>query len=73
MANSEKQHKEDPAVRALPDEVRAPLTDRAKEKLKEIERRLPAWKRRSILRAALEIGLRKVDEAPADALAEFGR
>ncbi len=71
MANSEKRNKM--VCADVPDEVRAPLTDEAKAKLKEIERRLPAWKRRAILRAALALGLREVDRHPADALQEFGR
>lgn len=71
MAKSEKGHKPRPG--GLPDQVTAPLTDQGKRHLAEIQKRLPGWSRRAILRAALTLGLRQVDERPADALLEFGR
>jgi hypothetical protein len=71
MANTEKQHKQVPG--AVPDEVRAPLTAEARALLAGIEKKLPAWRRRAILRAAIAWGLKEVDQRPADALREFGR
>lgn len=44
----------------------------AQRPYKEITRRLPAWKRRAMLRAVFVWGLRQVDERPADAIREFG-
>lgn len=74
MGKSEKRHKAGSAVQPVPKEVRAPLTKDAQRKLAEIEKRTGyRWSRRAILRAAMALGLRQVDERPADALLEFGR
>jgi hypothetical protein len=73
MENANRKQRAPGEAPPIPDEVRAPLVPKAKESLAQIEKRLPAWKRRSILRAALAIGLRAIDQAPADAIKEFGR